>query len=314
MTAAMRDKLSTSRLLHDEPMSRHTSWRIGGTADVFFRPASVAELTAFIGGLDDDRDILWIGLGSNLLVRDGGVRGVVICTLDLASRIKRMDNGRVNVGSGVPCTAIARQCTRWQLGPAAFFAGIPGTMGGALAMNAGAFGGETWDSVESVETLDRSGQLRTRDRADYRVGYRSVAGVAGAGVAGGGVAGVSDEWFLGATLALSSDPDADMGQLAEMRRRRDRTQPMGVRSCGSVFRNPPGDFAARLIEASGLKGRCIGDAKVSEKHANFIINRGRATAQDVERLIREVRDRVKADSGIALELEVRVVGENDGEG
>ena len=297
----MRDKRSASRLHQDEPMSRHTSWRIGGTADVFFRPAGVAELTAFIGGLDADRDILWIGLGSNLLVRDGGVRGVVICTLDLASRIKRLDDGRVSVGSGVPCTALARQCTRWELGPAAFFAGIPGTIGGALAMNAGAFGGETWDSVESVETLDRKGQLRTRIRADYRVGYRSVAGVSG-------------EWFLGATLALSSDPDADMGQLAEMRRRRDRTQPMGVRSCGSVFRNPPGDFAARLIEASGLKGRCIGDAMVSEKHANFIINRGRATARDVERLIDEVRDRVEADSGIALELEVRVVGEKDGEG
>ena len=297
----MRDKRSTSRLHHDEPMSRHTSWRIGGTADVFFRPASVAELTAFIGGLDEDRDILWIGLGSNLLVRDGGVRGVVICTLDLASRIKRLDDGRVYVGSGAPCTALARQCTRWQLGPAAFFAGIPGTIGGALAMNAGAFGRETWDSIESVETLDRSGQLRTRNRADYRVGYRSVAGVSG-------------EWFLGATLALSNDPDADMGQLAEMRRRRDRTQPMGVRSCGSVFRNPPGDFAARLIEASELKGRCIGDAMVSEKHANFIVNRGRATARDVERLIGEVRDRVEADSGIALELEVRVVGENDGKG
>ena len=301
MIAAMRSRRNSPRLRYDEPMSRHTSWRIGGTADVFFRPAGVAELTGFIAGLDDDQDILWIGLGSNLLVRDGGIRGVVICTLDLASRIKRLDKGRVSVGSGVPCTSLARQCTRWQLGPAAFFAGIPGTVGGALAMNAGAFGGETWDSVESVETLDRSGRLRTRDRAAYHVGYRSVSGVSG-------------EWFLGATLALSGDPEADMSQLAEMRRRRDRTQPMGVRSCGSVFRNPPGDFAARLIEASGLKGRCIGDAMVSEKHANFIINRGNATAGDVERLIDEVRDRVEADSGVVLELEVRVVGAHDGQG
>ena len=301
MIAAMRNRRKSPRLRYDEPMSRHTSWRIGGTADVFFRPAGVAELAAFIAGLGEDRDILWIGLGSNLLVRDGGVRGVVICTLDLASRIERLDAGRVFAGAGAPCTSLARQCTRWKLGPAAFFAGIPGTVGGALAMNAGAFGGETWDSVESVETLDRSGEPRTRHRADYRVGYRSVSGVSG-------------EWFLGATLALSSDPEADMSQLAGMRRRRDRTQPMGVRSCGSVFRNPPGDFAARLIEASGLKGRSAGDAMVSEKHANFIINRGNATARDVERLIGEVRDRVEADSGIVLELEVRVVGEHDGEG
>jgi len=296
----MRGNRESSHLSYDEPMSRHTSWRIGGTADVFFRPASVAELTDFLAGLEEGQDILWIGLGSNLLVRDGGVRGVVICTLDLASRIKRLNNGRVYVGSGVPCAALARQCTRWQLGPAAFFAGIPGTVGGALAMNAGAFGGETWDSVESVDTLDRSGQLRTRARSDFLVGYRSVAGVSG-------------EWFLGATLAFSSDPAADMSQLAEMRRRRDRTQPLGVRSCGSVFRNPPGDFAARLIEASGLKGRCVGDAMVSDKHANFIINRGRATARDVERLIGEIRHRVEADTGVVLELEVRVVGENHDE-
>ena len=298
MIAAMRRGRNSSRLRYDEPMSRHTSWRIGGCADVFFRPAGVAELTEFINGLDKEREILWIGLGSNLLVRDGGVRGAVICTLDLASHIERLEGGRISVGSGVPCAALARQCTRWRLGPAAFFAGIPGTVGGALAMNAGAFGGETWDSVESVETLDRKGRRRTRNRAEYRVGYRSVTGVPG-------------EWFLGARLALSSEPEADMSQLAEMRRRRDRTQPLGVRSCGSVFRNPPGDFAARLIEASGLKGRRVGDAMVSEKHANFIINRGRANARDVERLIAEVRNRVAADSGIVLELEVRIVGESD---
>ena len=301
MIAAMPDSRNSSRLRYGEPMSRHTSWRIGGRADVFFRPAGVAELAEFIAGLDADEDILWIGLGSNLLVRDGGVRGVVICTLDLASGVERLDGGRVRAGSGAPCAALARHCARWRLGPAAFFAGIPGTVGGALAMNAGAFGGETWDSVESVETLDRGGRRRTRSWTDYRVGYRSVEGVPG-------------EWFLGATLALSSDPEADMSQLAEMRRRRDRTQPLGVRSCGSVFRNPAGDFAARLIEASGLKGRRVGDAMVSEKHANFIINRGHATARDVERLIAEVRERVAADSGVVLELEVRVVGENDARG
>ncbi len=299
--AAMRNGRMSSRLQHDEPMSRHTSWRIGGTADVFFRPSDIGELADFLAGLDEDQDILWIGLGSNLLVRDGGFRGVVICTLDLDSRIERLDDERVHVGSGVPCAALARQCARWRLAPAAFFAGIPGTVGGALAMNAGAFGGETWDSVESVETLDRRGRRRTRGRADFRVGYRSVAGASG-------------EWFLGATLVFSSDPEAGLDQLAEMRRRRDRAQPTGVRSCGSVFRNPPGDYAARLIEASGLKGRRVGDAAVSDKHANFIVNHGHAAARDVERLIAEVRDRVAADWGIVLELEVRVVGEADARG
>ena len=302
MSTLMRAERNSSRLRHDEPMSRHTSWRIGGTADVFFRPGNVAELTAFFEELDAEREILWIGLGSNLLVRDGGFRGVVICTLDLGSRIQRLDGGRVHVGAGVPCAALARQCARWRLGPAAFFAGIPGTVGGALAMNAGAFGGETWDLVEAVDTIDRSGRRQTRSRSAFRVGYRLVEG------------GAPDEWFLGATLALSDDPEADMHQLAEMRRRRDSTQPMGERSCGSVFRNPPGDFAARLIEASGLKGRRIGGAMVSEKHSNFIINKGHATARDVERLIDEVRDRVRTDSGIELELEVRVVGENDAKG
>ena len=300
MSAAMGGTRNMARLRFHEPMSGHTSWRIGGTADVFFKPASVAELKAFLAGFNVNDDVLWVGLGSNLLVRDGGVRGAVICTLDLKARIRRLAARRIYAGVGVPCTALARQCTRWKLGPAAFFAGIPGTLGGALAMNAGAFGGETWDLVETVDTVDRSGHSRKRPRADFQVGYRSVVGTAG-------------EWFLGATLALKNDPKADMVQLAGVRARRDSAQPLGERSCGSVFRNPPGDFAARLIEASGLKGRCVGDAAVSEKHANFIINRGAATARDVERLIGEIRDTVKADSGVDLELELRIVGEDSHE-
>ncbi len=297
MSAAMGSGRNMVRLRFHEPMSRHTSWRIGGTADVFFRPAGVAELKAFLAGFNTHDDILWVGLGSNLLVRDGGIRGAVICTLDLTARIRRLDKRRIYAGAGVPCAALARQCTRWKLGPAAFFAGIPGTLGGALAMNAGAFGGETWDLVETADTVDRSGRSQTRPRADFQVGYRSVEGAAG-------------EWFLGATLALEDDPQANMSQLAAVRTQRDNTQPLGERSCGSVFRNPPGDFTARLIEASGLKGRCVGDAVVSEKHANFIINRGAATARDVERLIDAVRDQVRADSGVTLQLEVRIVGEH----
>ena len=296
MNAVVIDARTTERLLTDEPMSAHTSWRIGGSADVFYQPASVEDLAKFLAGQDPDSEIHWVGLGSNLLVRDGGIRGVVICTLDLPARIEQLDERRLKVGAGVPCTVLARQCIRWQLGPAAFFAGIPGTLGGALAMNAGAFGGETWDAVESVETIDRTGAVRIRTADEFKVAYRSVEGEA-------------DEWFLGATLAFERDADADLSSISELMRERGSSQPLGQRSCGSVFRNPPDRYAAQLIEAAGLKGERIGDAVVSEKHANFIINTGSASAADVEGLIELVRDRVRADSGVTLELEVRILGE-----
>ena len=296
MNAVVIDARTTERLLTDEPMSAHTSWRIGGSADVFYQPASVEDLAKFLAGQDPDSEIHWVGLGSNLLVRDGGIRGVVICTLDLPARIEQLDERRLKVGAGVPCTVLARQCIRWQLGPAVFFAGIPGTLGGALAMNAGAFGGETWDAVESVETIDRTGTVRIRTADEFKVAYRSVEGEA-------------DEWFLGATLAFERDADADLSSISELMRERGSSQPLGQRSCGSVFRNPPDRYAAQLIEAAGLKGERIGDAVVSEKHANFIINTGSASAADVEGLIELVRDRVRADSGVTLELEVRILGE-----
>jgi len=296
VSAAVIDTSTTERLLFNEPMSAHTSWRIGGPADLFFKPLNVQDLAEFLCGRDPEREIHWVGLGSNLLVRDGGIRGVVISTLDLPAQIERVDEQRVQAGAGVPCTVLARQCVRWQLGPAAFFAGIPGTVGGALAMNAGAFGGETWDVVESVETIDRKGVVRTRTAADFKVAYRSVVGT-------------TDEWFLGATLLLDSDRDADLSSITTLMRERSSSQPLGQRSCGSVFRNPPGGFAAQLIEVAGLKGLSVGDAVVSEKHANFIINTGAARAEDVERLIEMVRDRVETDSGVALELEVRILGE-----
>jgi len=296
VSAAVIDTGTTERHLFNEPMSAHTSWRIGGPADLFYKPPNVQDLAEFLCKHDPEREIHWVGLGSNLLVRDGGIRGVVISTLDLPAQIERVDEQRVRVGAGVPCTVLARQCVRWQLGPATFFAGIPGTVGGALAMNAGAFGGEMWDAVESVETINRKGVVRTRNAADFNVAYRSVVGT-------------TDEWFLGATLLLDSDRDADLSSITTLMRERSSSQPLGQRSCGSVFRNPPGGFAAQLIEAAGLKGLSVGDAVVSEKHANFIINTGAARAEDVERLIETVRDRVEADSGVALELEVRILGE-----
>ncbi len=291
--------MPTPELLFDEPMSLHTSWRVGGPADQFFKPTNVEALSDYLRELPDDTALHWVGLGSNLLVRDGGVRGAVICTLKLPAATERLEGSRVTVGAGVPCTVFARQCVRWKLGPAAFFAGIPGTIGGALVMNAGAFGGETWRCVETVETIDRRGECHIRSPEDYEIGYRSVVGPA-------------QEWFLGATFAFAEDLDADMTDIKTMLKKRGDTQPIGKLSCGSVFRNPPGQFAAQMIEAAGLKGTERGDAVVSDKHANFILNRGTATAADIESLIEEVRGRVAEHSGIELELEVRIIGETQG--
>ena len=286
----------TAQSLRDEPMSAHTSWRIGGLADLFYQPVSTEELSRFLAEQDPKINIHWVGLGSNMLVRDGGIRGLVICTRDLPKQIEKISEHQVKVSAGVACTSFARKCARWKLGSAAFFAGIPGTFGGALAMNAGAFGGETWSFVDTVETINRSGEVKSRTVADFKVGYRSVSGPI-------------DEWYLGALLAFETDNNADFSSIPELMRHRSNTQPLGKRSCGSVFRNPPNGFAAQLIEAAGLKGACIGDAVVSEKHANFIINNGSASADDVERLIKLIRQRVKADCGVLLDLEVQILGE-----
>ena len=277
-------------------MSRHTSWRVGGPAELFFVPAGVADLQAFLHELDDNTPIFWLGIGSNLLVREGGLPGVVISATKILRDLELIDHYVVRAGSGVPCTQLARQCIRWSLGPSEFFAGIPGTVGGALAMNAGAHGGETWERVESVRTIDRSGEIHERAPSEYSVGYRSVTGPA-------------NEWFLEAILRFDPDATASMDTLREMLERRKQTQPLGLPSCGSVFRNPPNDHAARLIEAAGLKGFKIGGAEVSEKHANFIINRDAATATDIEELIEHIRHSVIETHGIELKHEVRIVGE-----
>ena len=296
MTAALDKIRQRGELRCDEPMSRHTSWRAGGKADLFFIPASVGDLQAFLRDLDAQTPIFWLGIGSNLLVRDGGLRGVVVSATGILRDLERVERYLVRAGSGVPCTRLARQCIRWGLGPSEFFAGIPGTVGGALTMNAGAHGGETWERVESVRTIDRVGEIHRRSPAEYSVGYRSVTGP-------------PDEWFLEATFRFEPGVEASMDAMKEMLERRKATQPLGLPSCGSVFRNPPDDHAARLIEAAGLKGHRIGGAEVSPKHANFIINTGDATATDIEALIDHVRLTVKEHHGVELQHEVRIVGE-----
>lgn len=294
--AAAKDLTVQGELRFNEPMSRHTTWRAGGASEVFFIPASIEDLSAFLRELDADTPIFWHGVGSNVLVRDGGLPGVVVSATKILRDLERIDKYLVQAGAGVPCTQLARQCIRWELGPSEFFAGIPGSVGGALAMNAGAHGGETWERVESVRTIDRSGEIHERAPGEYTIGYRSVTGPA-------------DEWFLGAIFRFEQDVTPSLETLNAMLERRKMTQPLGLPSCGSVFRNPAGDHSARLIEAAGLKGHRIGGAEVSEKHANFIINRDAASATDIEELIEHVRQTVLDKHGVHLRHEVRIVGE-----
>lgn len=282
-------------LLQNESMARHTSWRVGGPADWFFTPADLEDLQQFIRELPNDTPLYWIGLGSNLLVRDGGVRGAVIATHGVLDDLQRQNGRRVRAGAGVACAKLARQAVKWNLAGADFFAGIPGTVGGALAMNAGAFGSETWPWVVEVEVLNRNGDILQRLPNEYEIGYRSVKGPA-------------DEWFVAATFAFEATENLDRSGIKSLLKKRGDTQPIGLPSCGSVFRNPEGDHAARLIESCGLKGFRIGGAEVSTKHANFIINTGDANAQQIEELILHVQSTVNKATGIQLIPEVRIIG------
>ncbi|MCG8434493.1 MAG: UDP-N-acetylmuramate dehydrogenase [Gammaproteobacteria bacterium] len=280
----------------DESLAKHTSWRVGGVADRLYKPADVDDLAEFVATLPEEEPIYWIGLGSNLLIRDGGVRGTVILTQNVLGELQNEQDGRVYAGAGVSCAKLAKQCVRWGLEGADFFAGIPGTVGGALAMNAGAFGGETWEWVEAVEVMDRDGKRRRRAVSDYQIGYRSVNGP-------------GEEWFIGGHFKFSKSREKTRAEIRDLLAKRNQSQPIGLPSCGSVFRNPPGEHAARLIEAAGLKGFRIGGAYVSDKHANFIINGGDASAADIEELITHVRDTVKRIHGVELIPEVRIIGE-----
>jgi UDP-N-acetylmuramate dehydrogenase len=280
-------------------MSAHTSWHAGGTADVFFTPRDADDVASFLRALPIDVPLYWVGLGSNLLVRDGGVRGVVISTPGAFTRIERRSQTRIYCEASVPCARVARNCANWGLAHSEFLGGIPGTVGGALAMNAGSFGDETWRHVISVDSIDRRGQRRTRARDEFKVGYRQVEWPR------------SDmqEWFLAAEMHFEPRTPAQAPAVQSLLQRRRETQPIGDWSCGSVFKNPPGDHAARLIEATGLKGYRIGDAVVSEKHANFIVNEGKAHASELEQLIEHVRATVLEVYNIRLETEVRIIGE-----
>jgi UDP-N-acetylmuramate dehydrogenase len=284
---------------HNEPMSKHTSWRVGGPADQFYVPADRDDLISFLHDLSPTTPVTWAGLGSNLLVRDGGIRGVIIATHRGLGDIHLLDDDGTYAEAGVPGAKIARYSVRAGLTGAEFFAGIPGTLGGALAMNAGAFGAETWKVVTSVETVDRTGCVHRRSPAEFEIGYRSV------------VAPRPDEWFIAAELGLiPGDVEGGRRRIKSLLTQRAQTQPVQIPSAGSVFRNPPGDYAARLIESCDLKGVCEGRACVSQRHANFIENRGGATAEQIELLVRRVQREVEMKHGILLEVEIRIIGEH----
>ncbi|SNR63979.1 UDP-N-acetylmuramate dehydrogenase [Methylobacillus rhizosphaerae] len=289
--------LMTGSVLKHEPLARYTSWRVGGAADQLYIPAGLEDLQHFLAGLPQDEALHFIGLGSNLLVRDGGVRGTVVLMHGALTTLAA-EHGFIYAEAGVTCAKLAKFAARQHQHGAEFMAGIPGTVGGALAMNAGCHGGETWEIVDRVLTIDRQGKVHERNCQAFATAYRHVE------------MPVADEWFIAAWFRLEhGDAGSAEAKIKQLLARRLETQPLNLPNAGSVFRNPAGDHAARLIEASGLKGYRMGGAQVSEKHANFIVNTGDATAADIEQLIAYVRQTVKREQKVELQQEVRIIGE-----
>lgn len=297
----------------NESMKKHTSWRAGGEVERIYIPADLADLSQFLLGLPQGEPVYMVGLGSNLLVRDGGLRGTVVLLHaqlnDLRLEQHSEVDGLIYVEAGVACAKVARFAALRDLAGAEFLAGIPGTVGGALAMNAGCYGTETWKIVERVRTLNRSGRLYDRYFKDYRISYRNVS-LKSDIKNQVSMHSSSEEWFVGVWFRLKKGDDAtSRRKIKELLSRRINSQPLSLPNAGSVFRNPPGDHAARLIELCGLKGFSIGGAMVSPKHANFIVNTGNAMAADIEAVITEVSKTVKEKTGVELVQEVRIIGE-----
>lgn len=287
-------------LLMNESMARYNSWRIGGKADRLYIPSSLDDLSAFLQSLDAEEPLNFVGLGSNLLVRDDGVRGTVVVLHNALNRLQ-MEGNLIYADAGVTCAKLARFTAKQAKQGGEFWAGIPGTVGGALSMNAGCHGGETWDSVHRVLTIDSKGTVHERNATEFVVAYRHVE------------MPVVNEWYVGAWFNLAvGDPEVSEQKIKTLLAKRLETQPLNLPNAGSTFRNPEGDYAARLVEACGLKGHMIGGAQISEKHANFIVNLGNATAHDIEQLIDLMRDQVKEKFGISLQQEVHVLGNKVG--
>ena len=284
------------QLLHDELMSKHTSWRVGGAADNYYIPADLNDLQHYLQAIPKDANISWVGLGSNMLVRDSGIRGHVIATVNALREIKMGDDGLIYAQAGVTCAKLAKFCLKHGLSGGDFLAGIPGTVGGALAMNAGAFGSETWSFVAQVEMINRQGELLNRSPGEFDISYRRVSQF-------------DNEWFAAAMFRFDAKAEQKESNIKQLLQQRNDSQPIGLPSCGSVFKNPKGQHAAKLIEEAGLKGYCHGHACVSEKHANFIISNAQTSAKDIEELVAFIQQTVKQKFNILLETEVRILGD-----
>lgn len=286
------------QLFFNEPLDGYTTWRVGGKASCFYKPAGVADLAAFLKHRTTPEPLFWLGLGSNSLIRDAGFNGTVILTQGCLNEISIIGDTLIRVEAGVSCAKVARFSARNHLAGGEFLAGIPGTMGGALRMNAGCFDGETWQLVESVETMTQQGEIRRRTPQEFDVAYRHVSGL-------------QNEWFTSATLRfVPGDKDRSMQRIKSLLAARAATQPSNEHTCGSVFRNPEGLYAARLIEECGLKGMRIGGAVISEKHANFIVNDTSGTkASDIEALILHIQTTVRDKKAITLLPEVHIWGD-----
>ena len=286
------------QLLLNESLADYTTWRVGGIAKALYKPAGIRDLAGFLKQLPTVEPLIWLGLGSNSLIKGLGFSGTVILTQGCLNETSLIGDDLIRVEAGVSCAKMARFCARNNLVGGEFWAGIPGTMGGALRMNAGCFNGETWQSVVEVETMTRTGEIRRRHPSEFNVSYRHVTGL-------------HDEWFIAATCRLTlGDKDKSLQLIKELLAHRAATQPTSEYNCGSVFRNPPNNYAAKLIESCGLKGTRFGGAMVSEKHANFIINhQGMASSDDIESLIALVQKTVQEQTTIELVREIHIIGD-----
>lgn len=284
-------------LLFDTSLARYNTWGVGGNAECLFHPADIEDLKYFLANTDNSMPITWLGLGSNVLIRDGGIEGAVIITQSGLKDIRFTDNS-VYAQAGTACAKLARVSVSKGFQGIEFLAGIPGTVGGALAMNAGAFGSETWEHVKSVDSINREGEIISRDASEFEYGYRYVKNF-------------EDEWFVGAEFKLNSNSNnTNIVSIKDLLAQRSASQPIGKKNCGSVFKNPEQGFAAKLIEQCGLKGFSIGGACVSEKHANFILNEENASARDIEQLIMHVQKIVYQQCHVELVPEVRILGKS----